>query len=317
MKLEYRCDRKIMIKIRSLMFFVIPVLFFTSCVKESLPECCPDQNGDGQLSVTLHVKDKNYTNVTDVGLEAVDENLPLNEYISNYYYILQDINTGVYTASGLFSVFGNHDEGIQFMIDNLPEGEYEIAALADIPEDANRTVGAIVLHRKGAEDSDLYLAIDTVLIAARESKNVSMDLTRLKGKLCVIFSNLPDEITKINTQVTSISQSRNAADYSGTTTVSKVFMRDPDQLKASDQSEQFDTFLAPSVEGSVSMLNLSLYSDGSDMPMHVIEPIEISINKNEITAVKLDYDDLSGDFAISVYIDYEWVVIKTLDIIPL
>ena len=275
-------------------------------------DCCPEENGS-QLLVTLNVADKNYSNVSDVGFEPVDENLPLNEYISNYYYIVQNINNGIFVASSLLPVFEQYVKEIQFMINDLPEGEYKLVALSEIAEGALQTIGAVALHRGGGEDSDLYLTIDTISIAAGESKSVSLDLARTKGKLCLIFNNLPDKITRLSSEITNISQHVNAAGYTGATTVSEVFTRISDPLRASGQTEQFETFLAPSVEDETSTLNLSLYSNNSNTPTYIIDPIEISVNRNEITPVTLNYDEVSNSFEILVYIDDEWVSIE-LDI---
>lgn len=300
---------------KTLMFFIVSGLLFTSCVKEALLECPPSPN-QYQYIATLYVEDKNYFNASALGLELVDEDLPFQSYVFNYNYMLEDMESGdVVSGSQLIEV----DETVRaldLVVSDFPDGTYRLTVWGNV-SDSSQVAEISVLHEDEAEDNDIYMVVDTFSLTAGSHIETSLGLERVKGELLVRLSNLPDYITCIDETITNVYENRDYKNYFGETSVKKTFMKEDGPL------DQLITTLAPSVNNT-SILHLSLCSE--DMPLRsgarsdtpadtlTIDPIELDINRNEVTAITLDYDDVSGNFVLWVFLNDAWTRIKTLEL---
>lgn len=284
--------------------FIISIAFVLhSCVKEALPEC------PYQYSVRLFVEDKNYNNSTAIGMDIKDENLPFREYVSNIYYTLQDINTGENVMNLVEKKIAGDEKEVEIIFDQIADGEYLLTVWGNVETTGNIVEDPSILHENKQEDTDEYIASETIVIKTGQMQTKSIGLERIKGRLVVVFTNLPDEISKIDETVSSLYLTiANNMIYSQETDVEKIFMENIESI------DRISTFLAPSIEDENSTLSLSFYRLNDIVPILTIPPFNIEIIKNEITAVTINYDAPQNLMEIWVYIDNEWTLIQKLDI---
>lgn len=278
------------------------VLFFISCIKESLPEC------PYQYKIQLFVKDKNYANSSIVGTGIVDENLPFREYVSNIYYTLQDVNTGENIITPVENTIEGDEKETEIILDQIPDGEYLLTVWGNIETEGNSVEDPSILHENKEEDTDEYIASEAITIKTGLAQEKSLGLERIKGKLLVTLNNLPDNVTQIIENVTSVYQKiDNRRVYSQKADVEKKFIVNTSFDRAS-------TFLAPTVNDEISVLSLSFYDATNNEASLIISPIEVKITRNEITAVNVNYNPTQNQVEIWVYIDNGWTLILELDI---
>ncbi|MBK5722936.1 hypothetical protein JGH11_18870 [Dysgonomonas sp. Marseille-P4677] len=286
-----------------LIFTICLALVLTSCVKESLLEC------PYQYKIRVFVKDKNYNNSSAIGIDTIDENLPFKQYVSNIYYTLQNINTGENVINPFEKNITGDEKEIDIILDQIPDGEYRLTIWGNIEAIGNTVEDPSILHENKEEDTDEYIATEIIAIKTGLVQTKSIGLERIKGKLVVTLNNLPDYITQIREDVTSIYQTiDNNRKYSQETDVEKTFLKSTLSLK------QISTFLAPTTDRNISILSLSFYRSDNSEPIVIVTPIEINITKNEITAVTINYNSSQNQLEVWVYIDNEWTLIQLLDI---
>lgn len=287
---------------KATMRIMLLVVCFTSCIKDPLPEC------PYQYRVQLSVKHKNYSNSSAVGTDmVVDEDLPFREYVSNIVYTLRNVNTGESVLDEVISVIPGNEKEMELIINQIPDGEYRLMVWGNVENTVNTIGTSFDLHKNNEESTDIYLASDVLTIKTGLSQKKSLELERTKGKLIVIFNDLPDHVVQIRKNITSVSQTiDHQGAYSGETNIEKIFLKNLQPLK------RISTCLSPSVEGENSILSLSIYTSEDNEPALIIPPIEIKINKNEITAVTVNYDSLHGQLEIWIYIDDKWTLVKEL-----
>lgn len=275
---------------------------FTSCIKDPLPEC------PYQYSIQLSVKHKNYSNSSTIDADmVVDEDLPFGEYVSNIVYTLRNVNTGESILDEVINVIASDGKEIELIIDRIPDGEYRLTVWGNVENTVNSVGSSFDLHKDNAESTDIYWASDILTIKAGIPQEKSLQLERTKGKLMVVFNDLADHIVQIKKTVTSVYQKvDHQGSYSEKTDIEKIFLKNAQPL------ERVSTYLAPSMEGENSILSLSLYTADDHQPACIIPSIEIKINKNEITAVTINYNSLYGQLEIWIYINNEWTLIKEL-----
>lgn len=283
---------------------IVLALSLVSCVKEALPEC------PYQYSIQISVKDKNYDNSAALGMEIVDENQPFREYISNIYYALQSVNTGEDIIAMVEKSIVGDEKEVELVIDHIPDGKYLLTVWGNAGSTGGTAGDPSLLHKNKEEDTDLYIVSDTLDIKTGIAKTKSLELKRAKGKLVVTFENLPFNIERINEVIASVYRRVDRRGiYSEKDDVEKIF------TKSDRPIERITTFSAPSAEGERSTLYLSAYKGNSNDPAVEITPIEIDITRNEITAVTINYNSSQTQLEIWVFIDNEWALIRTLDII--
>lgn len=278
-------------------------LYYTSCIRESLPEC------PYQYNIQIFVKDKNYSNISAINMDTIDENLPFKQYVSNIYYTLQDINTGENIISPVLKTIVGNEKEVEFILDNIPDGEYLLTIWGNIETSGNSVEDPSFLHENKEEDSDEYMASEVLTIKTGLAQTKSIGLERIKGKLIVTYNNLSDDIFQIKEIVTSVyANVDNRRLYSLKTDVEKAF------LKSNMSLNQTSTFLAPTIDNENSTLSLFLYGSDISTPLLTITPINIKIARNEITPIVINYNPSLGQLEIWVYIDNAWSLVLELDI---
>lgn len=268
----------------------------------SMSSCTKDDCPTG-YSIKVTVKDKNYFNADQFSqLEKKDETLPFHQFIETICYTLRNTETEnlVYQSDVV-----NVEEGKDFYpltIDGFPAGEYELTVWGNRTPD----VPSGELHYNGLEQTDIYVA-RTILTFPMSYKSVSLALERTKGKLVIFCSNFPASISSLSQNISSIYETVDSQlKYTGEAEVHKE----------SAVNEIIETFLAPTLADKISKLNLNFFSliRAASNPVLTLPEMEITIHRNEITAVKVDYNTVTGNWEIWLNIDGEWIMVHYLDI---
>lgn len=267
-----------------------------------LASCTKNDCPTGYL-IKVTVKDKNYFNADQFSqLEKKDETLPFHQFIKTVYYTLRDTKTGnlVYQSDVV-----NVEEGKDFYpitVDGFSAGEYELTVWGNRTPD----VPSGELHYNGQEQTDIYVA-RTILSFPMSYKSVSLALERAKGKLVIFCSNFPAGIGSLSQKVSSIYETVDSQlEYTGEAEVNKEVA----------VNNIIETYLAPTSAGKISKLNLNFFSltRAASSPTLTLPEMEITIHRNEITAVKVDYNIISGNWEIWLNIDGEWIMVHHLSI---
>lgn len=274
---------------------VVLLMLLNSCIKEDLSGC-----PTGYV-VKVSIMDKNYANIGDfTQLSGVDENLPFRYFSGTIYYSVRNVETGkIVEESSVLQPTGN-DTDYSIILKDLPSGNYEVAAWGNLTVD----VPAGILHPQSKEHTDIYLATATFNFKPG-SETAFMALQRTKGELIVFCTNFPDNVTQIQADVSPVYQSVDENfNYIGNTQVEKILTLAPVN----------ELLIAPTPQGVPAKLNLSFYSnDGSD-PILVVPQTELNINRNEISAMLVNYNILEDSWEIWIYLQGEWTLIHHLDI---
>lgn len=267
----------------------------SSCIKDEPSECPPE------YTIRVSIKDKNYFNIAQVTqLQPLDENLPLNNYINSLYYSLRDLSTGnIYMESQMISLTGN-DKYYTIDIKNIPQGNYELEIWGNL--DTNSSIG--ILHGNNSESTDLYLG-NTELHITSEHQERSVELERAKGKLLLLCTNFPNEITNIKQDINNLYNSVSSKkEYSGSTFVTKTV----------PSATLLETALAPTIDQENSTLKLTFMTNNSPADDLTIPDIDLKVKRNEISVVSVNYNDLVGEWEISTFIDNQWTLIHQFKI---
>ncbi len=287
-------------KSKWLIFCLCFSIAFVSCIKERVDEC-PDQ-----YSIHLSVKDKNYFNVAASPLaRSKDENLAFRQYVNNLRYTLLDLdNDLLYYDSQVFSV-SNDDETQTLHFNNVPSGRYLLTVWGNLPDNSMKS--SFDLHPLQTESSDVYVAFTELQFNDRlQSK--TLNLERAKGLLQIVYRDFPDTIKKIDIDVSSLFQSTtNELVYSGETGVTKSFV-------LSNATNVMETFLAPTADGKISGLNVTLYN-ANNLPLFTSTTLDMTMRRNEITIIEINYNSLDRAFAFWMWIDDKWAKIYDLSIV--
>ncbi|MDD6210573.1 MAG: hypothetical protein PUB21_08220 [Bacteroidales bacterium] len=280
---------------KTIHYFVFAVLLAiaSSCIKSDLPECPP------QFTVQVLVKDRNYFNIDDFPqLTKADDNLPFGYFIKTLYYTLRNRATNkVIRYSALIQTDKDESDIYTLTFNDIPEGEYELIVWGNLETITN--IGS--LHPDNKEYADIYAASAT-LNFTRGYKKAEVLMQRVKGKLLLLYKNFPAEYTSIKQSIDNITQSVDTRfKYDGVTRVEKdIPVQNSDEIR-----------LAPTTEGSLSKLQIVFNSGVSTL---ALPDINITVNRNEITAVSVDYNAIEGIWEIQAYINGEWTTIHRLDI---
>lgn len=278
---------------------VISTLFLVSCIKDSLSEC------PYQYNIKLLVGDKNYSN-TPLS-SKIDENLAFKEYVKNVYYTLFDIKTGTHIIEPQLLDFSENDKEINIFLNGIPNGDYLFSAWGNV-DNQDSVINSRAIHHNESESTDIYLISDTLSIAKGLMQNKTLKMRRVKGMLQIILKNIPDDIMMIEQSVSSVYQSVSGPmRYAGNVSVQKRFLRLEESL------DTLSTYVAPTISGASSKLDLSFYTS-SAFPVMGIGPLDIKLNRNEITLLEVNYDSYKDTFQIWVYIDGDWILVNNLDI---
>lgn len=279
-------------------FGMIVLLVFTasSCIKDTLPECPP------QLVIKLVIKDTNYFNIAQFGeLSPEDASQPFAHFSGAICYTLTDLTTSqVVRQSDIIVPTGNTPEYFVFFND-LPEGKYELSVWGNITKE----IPPGILHQNGLEHTDIYAGYARLTVSS-QTQEQTLELERAKGKLVVFCRNFPAEVTQMNLTLAPVYQS---------TDVHFNYQRSTNIQKTTGIQAINETFVAPTPQGNSTKLNLSFFTNTrADTPVLTVPQMDITMRRNEISAVAVDYDIIGGAWEIWTFINGEWNMIHHLDI---
>lgn len=267
-----------------------------------LASCTKDDCPTGYL-IKITVKDKNYFNIKDFSeLARVDESLPFHSFEGTVYYTLRDTETGVLKYKSDVMEVNDGGNFYSINIDNMAAGKYELTVWGnrtiDVPEG--------ILHSNGQEQTDIYVA-RTELTFPVSYKSVDMALERTKGKLVIFCKNFPASVGNLTANVSSLySTVDSKLGYSGEAAVEKN----------ATVNQVVETFLAPTLDGKTSKLNLNFYAltRAASAPVLTLPEMDLVIRRNEISAITVDYNTTNLNWEIWIYVDGKWKMIHQLNI---
>ena len=275
---------------------VLLVFIASSCIKDTLPECPP------QLVVKLVIKDTNYFNIAQFSeLSPEDASQPFIHVSGTICYILTDLTTGqVVRQSDIIAPMDNTpDFSISF--NDLPEGKYELLVWGNITKD----IPLGILHQNGLEHTDIYTG-HTRLTVMSQNQEQTLELERAKGKLVIFCRNFPTEVTQMSLTLAPVYQAADAfLNYQGSTNIRKT----------TGIQTINGTFAAPTPQGGSTKLDLSFFTNTRAMaPVLTVPQMDITMRRNEISAVAVDYDAPGNALEIWTFINGEWSMLHHLDI---
>lgn len=270
-------------------------MLLSSCVAEDLPECVSG------LFVSVHIKDKNYFNIDQLQPSGkVDENQPFAIFIRSLYYELKSFPAGEIVRQAVITTLDTNDSAYSFPIGGIPQGEYELTLWGNLPPGG--TAGE--LHPGQREYADLYLAGSRFTLSGTPLA-LSLELERTKGKLLLFCSRFPSSIGRLEEEISSVYPYAEAPlSYSGRTAVKKE----------APFSVEHTFLLAPSVDGQPSLLNLRFYPQASLQAVLTIPPTAVTIRRNELTVVRVDYHQAADYWEVWCFLDGKWTKIHHLEI---
>lgn len=285
--------------------FLTLLVTLTSCLKEH-DHNCPPESG-----VTLTVKDKNYSNASAIpGITVKDEQLPLNQYVSNFSYRLAEFGTEQPVDSLFNYGFSNGEKSHPIDFSDIPSGKYVLTTYGNVSQNFSKpdaSPGSVyILHPQGQEGDDLYVSKDTFQLGS--SSPYTIYLTRAKGALLVQIENLPDTVTRIDETIDNIyTEMSDTKLYSNPGSVTKSFTIQP-----SDSVSLF-TAVAPTVSGRQSSLRLAFYSSKTMTPYMYISNISLIAKRNEVTAFKFSFKP-EGGVEVWISMNGYWTKLHDLNI---
>ena len=275
----------------------ILLLPFNSCIKEDLEEC------PVQFTVKVFVEDKQYINIDDVPqLGKKDETLPFRDFVGTLYYTLKNRATGETTLASSYTPVLDNASFYTIVLNDIPEGNYDLTVWGNVTQEALSGI----LHQNHTELTDLYLGSAEVVIDKPVGES-QLNLKRAKGNLVLLCNNFPSNITLMEQNVSDISQMVDPQFvYSGSDVVSKSAPIQP--------VNQF--FLAPTVSGKTSKVNLHFYNpnDSTDAGNLRLPEINMTIMRNKASLISVDYKKETQSWEIWTSIDGKWTLIHQLGI---
>lgn len=287
-------------------YLFFSLLFFVSCIKEDSEACPP-------LQVNIIVKDKNYFNVNNVPLEIrKSEMLPFREYIPTLRYALRDVETGsVVEEQGVFSVTGSEATYSITFCECLPTGKYVLTVWGGMPDDTSLTDAALthIIHANGKEGSDVYLTHDTI-VYDYQNNHFTVDMERVTGKLLVQVVDLPTTGRYMDERIDRIyGRVNHLFNYLNPISVAKMATWE------SAEGIVVSSILAPSTGSAQSVLHLDFYNTLTrSVPDFTPKDVNITLKRNELTALKYAYSEERNDFFIYILMGDTWEMIYDLNI---
>lgn len=245
------------------------------------------------------MKDINYDNISNFPhVEVKDRNMPFRSFVGTVYYVLSDVSGKHVKESSVLPVGG---DGRTYTIPfgDITEGEYVLTVWGNLTGEFS----AGALHPDGQEYTDVYAGSCTVCLDDAH-RTAELGLERTKGLLLLSCSGFPDDVSWIKMSVSGVCRSVDADfNYAGSVNVEKVMPFQPFTT----------TLLSPSVSGPT-VLRLSFHTDNpaASDPFLILPDIDLSVCRNEISSVAIDYHDEAGMYEVRMFINGHWVTIHRL-----
>lgn len=265
-----------------------------SCIFDGDSDC-PVRGYAAEVSV----KDINYDNIKNFPhVEVKDKDMPFHNFAGTVYYVLSDMSGKHVSESAVLPVSG---DGRTYTIPfgDVPEGEYVLSVWGNLT--GGYPAGA--LHPDGQEYTDIYVGSCTVCLDCAH-RTTELALERTKGLLLLSCSGFPDDVSWIKMSVSGVCRSVDADfNYAGSVNVEKVMPFQPFTT----------TLLSPSASGA-SVLRLSFHTGNpaTSEPFLELPDIDLSVCRNEISSVAIDYHDEAGMYEVRMFINEHWVMIHRL-----
>lgn len=283
------------------------------CIRDEYLPCPP-------MTVEISVLDKNWSNIDEVqaaGLAvAVDENLPMREYVQSLTYELRDLSTGkLVSVAPSYSI--SHDGMTEVLTfpESLPFGRYELTLWGNLDvvtkagSDQEGTA-SVTLHEDGGDEADQVYHFCGIFDYDYDRADFSAGLQRTVGCLLVDAVNLPAWIDYSEKDIEGVLGTvSKGMEYSDPVSVHTAL-----DWGDNVSSMRTMTCLGPSASEDGTTVQISFRdSDGASglsgvtraWPDELVsEPVDITLRRNELTVLKYDYD-VDG-LHIYVLVDGEW-----------
>ncbi|WP_291530658.1 hypothetical protein [Bacteroides sp. UBA939] len=234
-----------------------------------------------------------------------EENASFSDCIETIYYTLTDaISQNIVRETTVTIAASGDVQTYPITFEGIPEGEYILTVWGNLPSGNNSPRGE--LHRNSTESTDIYVSTRKLQFDS-SYQTTKVPLERTKGKLLLLSYNFPTVIGGIKLNIDQIYQSADEElRYTGIASVEKF----------SPFQSSVPTLLAPSPEGSTSILKLDYYTNdtGNGEPFLDVPPIYFTMYRNEISAVKVDYNIAQEAYEVYIYIQNEWTLIHQMTI---
>ena len=288
-------------------------LLTASCIRDDLEPCPP-------LSIMLSIEDKNYGNVAQVeeatGLSlALPEDQPFRYYIQRLYYTLYNRDTQeLITTRRLHDVQGDAAMATVYDIPaDLPYGNYALVVWGNIDSDQGimGNGGSYDLHQDQVEGYDVYHGLLTFTYDEYNAEFVC-PLQRVKGDLLILAENLPADVNWSRKAVTGVSGHVSyGLAYTEGDAETVVTERSWEAGLTATHSE---TDLAPTVS-TASTVYVRFFDDAAmQTPAAEPQPVDVTMRRNEITALRYVYDQEKDQFTIYILVDDSWRVVHAMGI---
>lgn len=282
---------------------------FSACIRDDIQPCPP-------LQVMIDIRDKNYSNIDFVEQQTglayrVDETRSFRHYIKKLFYALYDLQTGeIVLIRHLHDVTGDAAMATAYLPEDLPFGRYGLVVWGNINSEAGILENGLIydLHMGGVEGYDVYMTAEELVYDEWHYKYV-VELKRLKGELLIQAEGFPDGIGWSKKLVTNVMGS---VDYGLHYSDSEDVITQRTWGKSVGYVS--NTYIAPSASEGGSEVTVLLY-DSPEMKESVIElqPVTITVRRNEITVLRYVYDADTGTTDAFVLLNDGWNEIIDLE----
>jgi len=272
------------------------IISITSCIRDnSLLQCPP-------LRLSVKILDKNYQNIEFVNQDEIQpEYLLIKDYVDNYICVIEDMYSGevVWSTNGIEPIIYSTEEITINLPDSISHGDYVITTWAGISMDnfINEQDFDKIKLLPDQINSSMFLSKDTVKYRPF-CTDFDIGLKRAKGKLILDMREVSHIFNKVNMKLDNIAKYLICDQLQYVDTLSVI-------IKDQEINDSYLKYhISPSLNEDISKLQLNLM--GVDSGNLLSLDVDVSIHRNNITVVKLSYDDFHGVVKVSVLIDSEW-----------
>ena len=288
-------------------------LLAASCIRDDLEPCPP-------LNIMLSIEDKNYDNVATIegltGLTLAEpEDQPFRHYIQRLYYTLYRVDTReAVITKRLHDVQGDAAMANVYDIPaDLPYGNYALVVWGNIDSDQGimGNGGSYDLHQDRVEGYDVYHGLLTFTYDEYNAEFVC-PLQRVKGQLLILAEQLPADVNWSRKAVTGVSGNVSYdLQYAPGEAATVVTER---SWQAGLTATHSETDLAPTVTDKSTVYVRFFDSETMETPVAEPQPVDVTMRRNEITALRYVYDQQKDQFTIYILVDDSWRVVHAMGI---